>query len=72
MKRIAPHTPIQYIMGKTEFCGLDFIVDERVLIPRPETEMLVETVIELLNDTRYAIRDTRIQNGLQRRAGIQR
>lgn len=60
MKRTRPHTPIQYVMGKTEFCGLDFMVDERVLIPRPETEMLVETVVELLSDPRSTIHDTRI------------
>lgn len=47
MSPVAPHTPIQYIIGKTEFCGIDFAVDERVLIPRPETEHLVEKVIEL-------------------------
>jgi release factor glutamine methyltransferase len=48
MKTVAPHTPVQYIIGKAEFCGLDILVDERVLIPRPETETLVQAVMELI------------------------
>lgn len=39
--------PIAYILGRWEFFGLDFAVDSRVLIPRPETEHLVEKALEL-------------------------
>ena len=39
--------PIKYILGHCEFMGLDFLVKEGVLIPRPDTETLVEHVIEI-------------------------
>jgi release factor glutamine methyltransferase len=44
VKRRVAGEPLQYITGETEFCGLKFMVDKRVLIPRPETELLVEVV----------------------------
>jgi len=47
LARRATGMPSQYITGHQEFWGLDFVVSPAVLIPRPETEHLVETVLEL-------------------------
>lgn len=46
--------PTQYITGHQEFWGLDLLVSPAVLIPRPETEHVVETVLELVKDCRFS------------------
>ncbi|MGJ8649025.1 MAG: peptide chain release factor N(5)-glutamine methyltransferase [Opitutaceae bacterium] len=46
VKRRANREPLQYILGTVEFCDLQLKVDARALIPRPETEELVELIVE--------------------------
>ena len=50
INRLCKNTPIQYIINKQEFMGIDFYVDENVLIPQPDTEILVEEVISIINN----------------------
>jgi release factor glutamine methyltransferase len=45
--RLASGEPLQYLTGETEFYGLEFYVNSSVLIPRPETEIMVEKAIEI-------------------------
>ena len=49
--------PVSYIRRKKEFWGREFYVDERVLVPRPDTEILVETALTLVSDRPLAIHD---------------
>lgn len=54
-KRRASREPLQYVLGTQEFCGLDFQVTPDVLIPRPETELLVEVVRQKCADISEAL-----------------
>lgn len=49
VERRSRHEPFQYIVGRQEFYGLDIVVSPAVLIPRPETELLVEQAVEILS-----------------------
>ena len=49
VKRLLDQEPFQYILGITEFCGLELLTDSRALIPRPETEELVEWITQQYN-----------------------
>lgn len=58
VKRLQANEPFQYISGKTEFYGLELLCDKRALIPRPETEELVDWIVQSVDkNTELAIVD---------------
>ncbi|MES2799362.1 MAG: peptide chain release factor N(5)-glutamine methyltransferase [Bacteroidota bacterium] len=58
VKRLQNEEPLQYLLGETSFCDLELKIDKRALIPRPETEELVNLVLsQYSNDHSYTIMD---------------
>lgn len=62
-KRLQAFEPIQYIVGKTQFYGLEFQVNPHVLIPRPETEELVDWVLQESSEDKKPLRILDIGTG---------
>jgi release factor glutamine methyltransferase len=56
-ERLLLHEPVQYVLNESWFCGLKFYVDKNVLIPRPETEELVEWII---TDCKFPVDELKI------------
>ena len=63
VKKRATNYPIEYIINKASFYGEMFIVKPGVLIPRPETEILVENALEILKDKKETIKMLEIGTG---------
>jgi release factor glutamine methyltransferase len=63
VKKRATDYPIEYIINKASFYGENFIVKEGVLIPRPETELLVENAVEILKNREDKVKVLEIGTG---------
>jgi release factor glutamine methyltransferase len=59
-QRLEQQEPVQYVLGQADFCGRTFLVNQHVLIPRPETEELCRWIISELRDESLEFRDCSI------------
>ncbi len=60
------HKPVQYVLNEAWFSGMKLYVDENVLIPRPETEELVEWVVEEIQSAKYEVQNGDTENFVSR------
>jgi len=64
VKRRSEGEPLQHLLGTTEFCGLTFLCDKRAMVPRPETEELVELVESKIENRELKIVDVGTGSGV--------